>query len=243
MKSEGDLKMMKKLGHLGSKMALSALCSALLLASGQASAAAYAYKISVAASIPKGFAGEKPSAQQPSNTKFTPCSAAKIDAVTFTVTYDAGKISTDKKDVYLILYNPDVNSTLGINQGPFFTVRKYPLGNNQVLTPYLTVTEMNDKTGTTAAKDDIYVKASENPGSGAIAEPVFGGSIILDGVTSGTWQMVGIIADNLTIDFNDPTTWAAWDVATIVVGKPWAANDILPVAPALSAAACNSMIP
>jgi hypothetical protein len=235
--------MMNKLPALWRKMTLSALCGAMLLASGQVGAAAYAYKISVAATIPKGFAGEKPLSTQPSNTKFTPCSAAKLDGVTFTVTYDAGKLLSDMKDVYLILYNPDVNSTVGINQGPFFTVRKYPLGNNQVLTPYLTVTDLNDTTGTTAAKNDIYVKASENPGSGAISEPVFGGSIILEGVTSGTWQMVGIIADHLTINFNDPTTWAAWDVATIILGKPWAANDILPVAPAVTAAGCNSIMP
>jgi hypothetical protein len=257
MKSEGDGKMMKKFRNLGSKMALSALCGALLFASGQASAA-YAYKITVTATIPKGYAGEKPSSIQPSSTKFTPCTVAKLDGVVFTVTYDAGKLTTDakgnvvdeRKDVYLILYNPDVIYSPLLGTAPFYTIKKFPLGNNQVLRGFATVQDMEldaPPTGSTAnvnAKDDTYVDKASNPGIGAISEPVFGGAIILDGVTSGTWQIIGIIADRSTIDFNNPhsDSWVAWDVATIVLGKPWAANEIkagTPLTPV--AGACTNL--
>jgi hypothetical protein len=218
MKSEGDLKMMKKLRHLGSKMALSALYSALLFASGQVGAASSVYKISVVASIPKGYAGEKLLVTQPSSTKFTPCTANKLDAVTFTVTYDAGlTTNNDVQDVYLILYSYNTDAI----QNRFFTISKpeFSLENHIQINPYTDEIELDKEQG---RLDDIYVMKEQNPGIGAITEPIFGGVINLEGAGTGTWQMVGIIANRSKIKFNDPKTWDAWDVATIVLGTPWA---------------------
>ena len=231
--------MMKKLRHLGSKMALSALCSTLLFASGQVAASeqattseratttTYAYKITVSATMPKGFAGATLLSTQPASTKFTPCSSATaLDGITFTVTYDAGKTSADKRDVYLILYNPEVDVTLPVaDQFRFFTISKprLAIGQSIQLNPYIDLSDMNSAT---LRPEDIYIKTADNPGIGAISEAVFGGNFILDNATSGTWQMVGIIAKDLStsttpINFNDPKTWGAWDVATVVLGKPW----------------------
>lgn len=198
---------------------------AMLLVSG-ADAAAYSYKITVAASMPKGFAGEKLATTQPTNTKTTPCSTAKIDAVTFTVTYDAGKVVADLKDVYLILYNP------GLGASPLYTIKRNALGTGPTLTAYATAA-----LATAAAATDIYVKTTENPGTGSISETVLGGSIIVEGVASGTWQLVGIIADKATVDFDKPSTWAAWDVGTIVFGLPWTGTA------AASTDTCASIVP
>jgi hypothetical protein len=220
-------------------MALSFLCGALLFASGQVSAAAYAYKISVAVTIPKGYAGAVSKVYRPSNTKFTPClenagdAENTMDGVIFTVTYDAGKpkstTSTTSEDsrrnVYLILYNPEVDPDLG--GGPYYTISRLSLGNPQfILSSYIDFNALIAGAGL-----DPYLKFDENPGSGAITEQVFGGVINMKGVTSGTWQMVGIIAKD-TVNFQYPidpidTTniWEAWDVATLVVGKPWTGTD------------------
>jgi len=180
----------------------------MLAASGPA--AAYSYKMTVAVSMPSKTAGATVSTARPTNTKITPCSTATLDAVTFTVTYDAGKVlATDLKDVYLILYNPD-------DAGKFYTIKRGTLSAGPTLTARATAAAI-----TAAAGTDIYIKAAENPGSGSISETVLGGYITVDGVTSGTWQLIGIIADNTTVNFDDPTTWSAWDVATIMFGKPW----------------------
>jgi hypothetical protein len=207
------------------RTALWALCGALamLLASGTAHAvAAYSYKISVVASFPTGTAGKTLAATQPVNTRLTPCSTGKIDAITFTLTYDAGKVLADLKDVYLILYNPD-------NASPYYTIKRSLFGAGPVLTARATPAAL-----TAAAATDIYVKVADNPGSGSITETVLGGYINLDSVTTGTWQMIGIIADNASVNFDDPTTWTAWDVATVIFGKPWKGA---------SGTACTSIVP
>lgn len=184
------------------------VCGVLAFA-GAASAATYSYKMAVVASLPTGSAGATSVATRPTNTKMTPCSTAKPDAVAFTVTYDAGKVAADLKDVYLILYNPN-------DAGPFYTLKKNTLVAGPSLTARADVAALNTNKAT-----DIYVATTSNLGAGSTSENVLGSSIPVDGVTSGTWQLVGIIADKASVDFDDPSTWAAWDVATVVFGKPW----------------------
>jgi hypothetical protein len=207
------------------RAALRVWCGALamLLASGIGHAATYSYKISVAASFPTGTAGKTLASTQPVSTKLTPCSTAKIDAITFTVTYDAGNSVATLKDVYMILYNPDLGAS------PFYTFTRGALGSAPVLAARATPAAL-----TAAKATDIYVKATENPGSGSITETVLGGYINVDGVTTGTWQMIAIIADNATVNFDDPTTWTAWDTATVIFGKPWKGA---------AGTACTSIVP
>ncbi len=170
-----------------------------------------AYSMKIVPSFPKGSAGEKTPANLPANTKITPCtSASQVDAVTFTLTYDAtGASKTVDRDVYLIVYNPE-------NTQRFFTIQKKGANVGPGITPRLDVTELNNNRST-----DIYLKIAANPG-GAITEPLFGGYFPLDGLANGTWQLIGIVADSTKINFDDPSTWDAWDVATVLLGKPWA---------------------
>lgn len=170
-------------------------------------AATTTYSMKVVPSMPKSSAGEKPAATLPTNTKISPCNdAAKLDGVTFTATYNAG--TPADKDVYFILYNPDSAS-------------KY----YSILKPKMTTTTLvnvrADLAALTAAKlTDIYLAKASNPGV-TQTETILGSFIPVDGVDTGTWQLIGIIADSAAIDFDDITTWTAWDVATVIFNKPW----------------------
>jgi hypothetical protein len=169
------------------------------------SLAATTYSMKVVASMPKGSAGEKPASTLPTNTKISPCNdATKVDWVAFTVTYNAGTVAD--KDVYFILYNPESTS-------------KY----YAILKPKMTSPTLVNVRATLAALDatnDIYVARGNNPG-GSQTEIILGSFIPVDGVDTGTWQLVGIVADSTTVDFDDITTWSAWDVATVIFNKPW----------------------
>ena len=69
---------------------------------------------------------------------------------------------------------------------------------------------------------NVYLPAADNLGQGAQTETVLGGYINLEYISTGTWQLVAIIANSATVDFEDPATWAAWDTTTLMLGKPWA---------------------
>lgn len=186
--------------------------AALLLASVFASpawSADYAYKVTMTLISPKGSAGEKLATTQPTSTKMAPCSDAKPDQVTITVTYDAGKTALEKRDLYLILHSPS---------GGLFSMKKYPLGSS--LTGPFTPSTL---VGSDAA--NIYLPAADNLGQGAQTDTVMGGYINLESIATGTWQLVGIIANSSTVDFDDPSTWAAWDATTLMLGKPWAGSS------------------
>lgn len=171
--------------------------------------AASSYSMKVVVSMPTGSAGASLSSTQPSNTKLSACSdAAKVDAVTFTLTYSAG--SPADKDVYMILFNPNADGT---GSPKFYMIKK------GILTSPATVTTRNNVANIVAASD-IYLAKASNTGS-SVTETLLGGSIIVDGAPSGTWQVVGIVADNTTVNFDDPLTWTAWDVGTFVLRKPW----------------------
>lgn len=174
-----------------------------------APAAAYAYKVTMTLTAPKGSAGEKLATTQPASTKLAPCSDAKLDQVTFTVTYDAGKLTSDKRDLFIILYSP---------ANELFAHKKYSLGSS----PNLITGPFTPSTLVGSVADNIYLAATENLGQGAQTDVLFGGYINLESVATGTWQLVAIIANSTTVDFDDPTTWAAWDATTLMVGKPWA---------------------
>ncbi len=166
------------------------------------------YSMKVAISMPAGTAGAKPTVLQPSNTKFSPCVTGKVDAATFTLTYNAG--SPADKDVYLLIFEPAAD---GVTTPKFCAMKKGTLTTPVGFIPRLTASAI-------VAATDIYLEMADNPG-GTITETFLGGSILLDGVRTGTWQIIGIVADSTTVNFNDPTTWTAWDSATIMVGMPW----------------------
>lgn len=185
-----------------------------------AGASSYKYSMKIVPTFPKGSAAEKLAATQPSNTKFTPCDAAKIDAVTFTMTYDAGNPAKPEtmRDVYVLIFTP--NDGNGILQ--------YQVGIRQPLSSgwlaFEPIESINDLT--THKTDMIYLPRELNP-SGKVTENLVMANLGLDGVPKGTWQIVGIIADRTspTLDFGNSATWEAWDVATVVLGQPWLTGD------------------
>ncbi|MBV5267031.1 MAG: hypothetical protein JZU67_00610, partial [Burkholderiaceae bacterium] len=65
-----------------------------------------------------------------------------------------------------------------------------------------------------------YLPKSIN-GGGSITETIL--NVVLSGAenVAGTWQVIGIVADSATVNFDDPTTWAAWDTGTFMIKKPW----------------------
>lgn len=167
------------------------------------------YSMKVVVSMPTGSDGATLSTTMPSNTKISPCSTtagAKVNQVSFTVTYNAGTVPD--KDIYLILFNPEHDM--------FLTIEKQPFPNpNITMSSYDSIEKLND-----AKADCIYISKSQNTG-GSVTENLF--NIILTGADgiAGTWQLIGIVADSSSVDFDDPSTWAAWDTATFMIRKPW----------------------
>lgn len=194
-----------------------------------------AYSIKVTATFPKGTAGEKPHASYATTTKTSPCdnysrttatststttttttALATFDAVKFDITFDATNSKKEvDRDVYLFLFNPE-----GVMIPKFFIMKKNNLGSTFSILPRYDVSSLS-KT------DDIYLPRAENLNtSGAVTTTLLGDSISLQAANSGIWQLVGIIADSTSakLDFDDPRTWEAWDVATIILRKPWNGN-------------------
>lgn len=197
---------------------LFALC--LLALSPTLNAAGYKYVTTIATTMPAGSAGASLTDGQPKGVKFSPCSsAAGLDQITLALKYDAGKLTADKRDLYLLFYRPEASGNIF---DPHFypVVKRFP-GATYLLNARTTVSEMN-----AAKATDIYVPAANNLG-GAITETILGGNIVLEGLQAGLWMAISIIADSTTVDFDDPSTWLAWDVAPFILRKPWQgdAND------------------
>ncbi|MEO7107202.1 MAG: hypothetical protein ABIZ09_12590 [Rhodoferax sp.] len=171
-------------------------------------AADYAYKVNMTLTAPKGSAAEKLATNKPSTTKMTPCIDTLPDQVNITITYDAGKTALERRDLYVILNSPT---------GTLFPIKKYTLGSSPVIRGPFTPSTL-----TGSLDDNIYLRSADNLGQGSQTETLFGGYISLESVATGTWQVVSILANSSTVDFEDPATWSAWDVATLIVGKPWA---------------------
>jgi hypothetical protein len=178
-----------------------------------AGSAADIYSMKITPSMPKGSAGEKLAITQPTNTKLSPCDNnppyPTVDAVSFLLAYNAG--SSTKLDVYMFFYNLNGD---GISSPRYYVVSRSAISNGGLaLVPRNTLADLN-------AITDIYLPKEANLGV-AVSENLLGSFISVDGVPAGTWQLVGIVADRAGVDFDDPGTWAAWDVATVVLRKPW----------------------
>lgn len=172
--------------------------------------AAYAVKVTLAA--PKGSSGEKPAAKYPTTTKTIPCDAPSFDAITMTVVYDATTAAkVVDRDVYLMLYSPE---GVGGEGTRFFVMKKQNIGSSFRMVPRQNWSDIQST--------DIYMPRAENLSpAGAVTEVLLSSVISVQGADAGIWQLVGIVADSATVSFNDPSTWSAWDVATIVLRKPW----------------------
>jgi hypothetical protein len=171
------------------------------------------YDVKVSISFPPGSAGSKNTAIYPSGTKTSPCNSPDFDALSFQVTYsatnDAGVVD---RDVYFMLHNPEARGA-----PRFMVLRKQGLGSSLTLAARNSVAEVSPS-------QDVYMLRSENLSSaGPITESLVSHSVSAQSAAAGIWQLIGIVADgtNPAFSFDDPGTWNAWDVATVMLRKPW----------------------
>lgn len=176
---------------------------------------AWAYSVKVEVTMPKNSAGEKLTANMPASTKLSPCrDATKVDAITIKVTYDANNAKkVVDRDLYVILYNPENDP-------------KYLLAINPVVFPgkgaFIAYGSMQDM-DTFEVHDLLPYLPRERNFLGVNSFELFPGGVPIDNVLVGTWQFVAILADRISprFSFDDPTSWDAWDVGTVMFGQPW----------------------
>jgi hypothetical protein len=178
----------------------------------------HAYKIKIDLSMPKSSAGGTPAATEPVSTKISPCSdPLKPDVLQVSITYDAlGKTKSTDRDVYLIFYNPE-------NYPRYLLVSKPTIAvNNRIFSSYADIYTLDSP----EARETAYLPREFNT-SGSGTEVLLGSTIGIDGVLAGTWQIIGVIADRKSakFSFDDNTTWDAWDVATVMFGRPWVGKN------------------
>jgi hypothetical protein len=190
---------------------LCAACLALVTVCAWPASSPYAMKITV--SKPKGSAGEKLATGQPVSTAFTPCQdSTATDALSFQLSYSGGKTVDDIQDVYVFFFDPSAD---GVTAPRFYMVSRPALAAGAaIFTPRFTVNDIDPVA-------DAYLPAESDLG-GTVTESLVGSYLVVDGIPLGTWQLVGIVADRKSVDFGDASTWSAWDVATVVLGQPWA---------------------
>lgn len=190
--------------------------------------AVYPYSVSLSVTKPKGSAAELALKNKalPVGVNFSPCNPAipadaktntsavpNMDQLAFTIKYDAGKSDSDLQNVYLIFSHPDTGLTKDAK--PYLALVRNNLGNNIEFKAYAT------PAGTQGIqRTDTYAAANNNLGY-AQTEVIFGGNIALEGLSSGLWLLTAIIADSATVNFDDPSTWSAWDTVPFMLRKPW----------------------
>lgn len=176
-------------------------------------ATTYKYSVSITVSEPPGSAAALTAAgpKKPTSTKSSPCSSASaLDQLNFTLKYDAGKntaIADTRRSIYVIFNKPDFAT------GGYVVLVKNPL---QSVSPFFVATD----TAAAIVKANTYIAAANNL-SVAQSETLLGGNLRLEGLPTGLWSVTAIMADSAAVNFDDPSTWDAWDVTTFVLGKPW----------------------
>ncbi|WP_374353863.1 hypothetical protein [Chitinimonas sp.] len=181
-----------------------------------ASPIAHAYKISMAVVMPKGSAGETLVATQPSSTKFSPCSdKLKVDAFDIQLTFDVlNKNKIADREIYIILYNAENSPKYLLLMSPTIAIQGGPLR------AFNTIYDLDQ--ASTIATFPYLPRERNYVGAGTI-NLFGGGGVTIDGVISGTWQIIAVVGDRLSTKFSldEPSSWEAWDVATVVFGRPW----------------------
>lgn len=188
------------------------LAGCLMLASFNGySAATYSMKITI--TKPKGSAAELVSKNKalPTTIPFSPCTLAKQDVLSFNLIYNAGKTAADLMDVYFFFYNPSAEGTA--DSPKVWALTSAAVNAPIALIPYADVVDIDE--------EKVYLSAFDNLG-GEIKELLLRSYIKFDGLNTGTWVLVGIIADSgEPVEFDNVSTWKAWDAAPFVIGSPW----------------------
>ena len=204
-------------------------CAVALLASafvstgyGQTTPVPYKYSVTLGITTPKASAADLATKDKtlPASIDFSPCdSATAKDQLAFTIKFDAGKKAEELRNVYVIFSHPDTGLTAGSNPYLALSVFRDKLTNSALFKPYATAAGIQ--------ASDTYAAATTNLGY-AQTETILGGNIPLEGLSSGLWLVTAIIGgssiSNTTataVNFDDPSTWDAWDSKPFMLGKPW----------------------
>ncbi len=173
--------------------------------------ATYAYSVSMTVAAPKGSAAETASKNKtlPTGIKFSTCDAAALDQFAFTLKYDAGKPTVGTalstlQNVYVIFHR---------DAGQFFPLVRQPLNTTGAFF------KVYPASGSILATD-TYTATADNLG-GVQTEVILGGNLTVHGLDSGVWLITAIVAPAATVNFDDPTTWSAWDTTPFMLRKPW----------------------
>jgi len=217
------------------------LLASLLLAS---EACLAAVSVGVKIEFPKGSAAGDFSSKVSSNVGWTGCIDATAAANTttpivingntinnandfFTVTVSSTNLldSTTNKykyDMYVFIVNPSADGTTVSPAGwQYYALHRRLDGQGVDVHTRLDVTALTTNTGVETTEDAYLTK--EQFLQDKVSEILFGGSFAFDAFSlpQGLWQTVVILADRATVDFKDPSTWAAWDTSPFVLGTPW----------------------
>lgn len=221
-----------------------ALAAATLTSTG--AFAAYAYNAQITITAPKGSTAETAAKDKtkPAGVKYSTCAAkisavtpnvANLDAFNFAIKYDAGKDAAEIGDVYVLfenLSNPVTYRYVSVERTAFGAA------GGLVLRTFVDFPALITTGGAATTAVAPFLKATDNLGSGAQTEMLFGGSLALAGLDKGLWAIHTIIAKpgttsaltgaagsastltSTSFSFGHPETWAAFDTAIFALGSP-----------------------
>lgn len=231
-----------------------ALAAAALTSTG--AFAAYAYNAQISITAPKGSTAEAAAKNKslPTGVKYSSCAKdvtapgfatiRNSDYLQINVKYDAGKLTDELADVYVLLQNLSVD-----DQGVAPTARYVVVGRVPTASApgaingaagslsLLTGVKLSDLTAVGALP---FLAKADNLGTGAQTEVVLGNAINLTGLARGLWSATVIIAkpgaSGVTVGgtavatasstnsfyFGRPETWSAHDTVVFELGTPLA---------------------
>lgn len=130
-------------------------------------------------------------------------------------------------DLYFFIVNPAAPGVVpavlpAITNSQFFAFRKGFVNTGGSVTLKENSSTLAPAVGP-ATPNDVYL-LSEEFSTSAIKESIMGGDLSFDAYTlpQGTWLAVAILAERTLLNFQDPSTFIAWDVVPFVLGTPWA---------------------
>ena len=201
----------------------------------QAQPATYAYSAAITLGTPAGTSGAvngTTNKKLPIGIKNLSCLPATKDQLSFTLKFDAGKPASGPSDDPVQSTLQNVYLIFSKDSGLFATVYRESTSGSP-----LTGLALNVKTATaigasatTTTTDLNYYKTkpyykSTNLLGGVQTEVFVGGPLPFEAFESGIWSATLIIAPETVVDFDDPSTWSAWDTGPFLLRKPWKGTD------------------
>lgn len=193
--------------------------------------------VKVTVTVPKGASGSPvdggSSSVLASKTIYTPCNNAGTDQISIVINGQNSK-AKPYYDLYFFIVNTSAsgssNADLRYNQ--FYVFRRFNHFNVNIFPAgRLPGVELfTQATSATLDKEEVLLRAEDfaKLGNGIIKETILQGAFSVDGwsLSQGTYMAVAILADRTTaVNFDNPSTWVAWDAVPIIFNSPWQTNN------------------